>query len=72
MRTRFAVTRPSDQGGHDMATLIGSEGSTIWLVAVLLVLASGLAAALLAAIRDDAAPVRVRAERRPQGGRPIV
>ncbi|GAA2598722.1 hypothetical protein GCM10010435_92680 [Winogradskya consettensis] len=55
-----------------MATLIGSAGSTIWLVAVLLVLASGLAAALLAAIRDDATPVRVRAERRPQGGRPIV
>ncbi|MFI5935515.1 hypothetical protein [Actinoplanes sp. NPDC051494] len=48
-----------------MATLIGSEGSTIWLVAVLLVLAAGLAAALLAAVRDEAAgPVRVRAERR--------
>ncbi|AGL18694.1 hypothetical protein [Actinoplanes sp. N902-109] len=45
-----------------MATFIGSEGSTLWLVAVLLVLASGLAAALLAAVRSDVAPAR--AERR--------
>lgn len=37
-----------------MTTLIGSEGSVIWLVAVLLVLASGLAGALLAATRMDA------------------
>ena len=44
-----------------MATLIGSEGSTIWLVALLLVLASGLATALLAAVREDFA------ERRSQG-----
>ncbi|UQU68047.1 hypothetical protein COUCH_17955 [Couchioplanes caeruleus] len=43
-----------------MATLIGSDGSVIWLVAVLLVLASGLAAALLAATRADAAPMRAQ------------
>ena len=46
-----------------MTTLLGSEGATIWLVAVLLVLASGLAAALLAATRET--PVPVRAQRRP-------
>ena len=52
-----------------MATLIGSDGSVIWLVAVLVVLASGLAAALLAATRADAAPMRARrhtAERGPR------
>ncbi|WP_305784273.1 hypothetical protein [Symbioplanes lichenis] len=55
-----------------METLLGSEGATIWLVAVLLVLASGLAAALLAATRADAVPVR--ANRRPAtpGRRPVA
>ena len=43
-----------------MATLIESDGSVVWLVAVLIVLASGLGAALLAATRADAAPVRAR------------
>jgi hypothetical protein len=41
-----------------MASLIGTDGSVIWLVAVLLVLASGLAAALLAATRENGAPMR--------------
>jgi len=41
-----------------MTTLIGSDGSVLWLVAVLLVLASGLAGALLAATRSQAAPIR--------------
>ncbi|MFI7603200.1 hypothetical protein [Actinoplanes sp. NPDC049681] len=41
-----------------MASLIGSDGSVVWLVAVLLVLASGLAAALLAATRTHGAPMR--------------
>lgn len=41
-----------------MTTLIGSDGSVIWLVAVLLVLASGLAGALLAATRARPAPMR--------------
>jgi UPF0716 family protein affecting phage T7 exclusion len=41
-----------------MTTLIGSEGSVLWLVAVLLVLASGLAGALLVAIRGSSAPMR--------------
>lgn len=41
-----------------MATLIGSDGSVLWLVAVLLVLASGLACALLAATRGSSAPIR--------------
>jgi hypothetical protein len=45
-------------GGDMMTTLIGSEGSVIWLVAVLLVLASGLAGALLAATRSHTAPMR--------------
>jgi hypothetical protein len=34
--------------------------STLWLSAVLLVMAGGLAAALLAATRPEQAPVRVR------------
>ncbi|MEU7904848.1 hypothetical protein [Actinoplanes sp. NPDC049118] len=41
-----------------MATLTGSEGSVVWLVAVLLLLAVGLSGALLAAVRGNAAPVR--------------
>ncbi|MEV8503205.1 hypothetical protein AB0368_00075 [Actinoplanes sp. NPDC051475] len=41
-----------------MASLIGTEGSVIWLVAVLLVLATGLAAALLAATRENGTPMR--------------
>ena len=41
-----------------MTTLIGSEGSVIWLVAVLLLLASGLTAALLLAIRRGSTPMR--------------
>lgn len=50
-----------------MAALIGSDGSVVWLVAVLIVLASGLAAALRAATRADAAPMpaRRRAPERP-------
>ena len=45
-----------------MTTLIGSEGSVLWLVAVLLLLASGLTAALLAAVRGTSRPMH--AERR--------
>jgi hypothetical protein len=41
-----------------MSTLIGSEGSVLWLVAILLVLACGLTAALLAAVRHSSAPMR--------------
>ncbi|GAA3345899.1 hypothetical protein GCM10020358_54770 [Amorphoplanes nipponensis] len=41
-----------------MTTLIGSEGSVLWLVAVLLLLASGLAVALLLATRRGSAPMR--------------
>jgi hypothetical protein len=41
-----------------MTTLIGSEGSVLWLVVVLLLLASGLAGALLAAIRGSYAAMR--------------
>ncbi len=41
-----------------MTTLIGSEGSVVRLVAVLLMLASGLTFALLAAIRGSSAPMR--------------
>jgi hypothetical protein len=41
-----------------MTTLIGSDGSVLWLVAVLLLLASGLAGALLVAIRRNSAPMR--------------
>lgn len=41
-----------------MTTLIGSEGSVLWLVAVLFILAFGLAGALLAAVRGNAAPIR--------------
>ena len=41
-----------------MTTLIGSDGSVLWLVAVLLLLASGLAGALLAATRRNSAPMR--------------
>jgi hypothetical protein len=48
-------------GGDLMTALLGSEGSVLWLVAVLLLLAAGLAGALLAAIREDAS---MRPERR--------
>ncbi|GID92638.1 hypothetical protein ACFQFC_39410 [Amorphoplanes digitatis] len=41
-----------------MTALTGSEGSVVWLVAVLLLLALGLAGALLAATRGAAAPMR--------------
>ncbi|GAA3937624.1 hypothetical protein [Actinoplanes auranticolor] len=41
-----------------MTSLIGSEGSVLWLVAVLLLLASGLTAALLLALRGNSAPMR--------------
>ncbi len=41
-----------------MTTLIGSDGSVLWLVVVLLLLASGLAGALLAAVRGSSAPMR--------------
>ncbi|MET8154302.1 hypothetical protein ACIBSW_08790 [Actinoplanes sp. NPDC049668] len=41
-----------------ITTLTGTEGSVVWLVAVLLLLALGLAGALLAATRGDAAPMR--------------
>jgi len=41
-----------------MTTLTGSEGSVVWLVVVLLALALGLAAALLAATRRDSASIR--------------
>ncbi len=41
-----------------MTSLIGSEGSVLWLVAVLLLLASGLAVALLLAVRGTSAPMR--------------
>ncbi|TDO42450.1 hypothetical protein C8E87_6222 [Paractinoplanes brasiliensis] len=34
-----------------MATLVGSDGAVVWLVAVLLVLMAGLGLALLAATR---------------------
>jgi hypothetical protein len=47
-----------------MATLVGSTGGVLWLVAVLLVLTAGLTAALLAATRSGPAP-RGRATRRP-------
>ena len=42
-----------------MATVIGSGGDVLWLVAVLFVLTLGLAGALLAATRS--APTRMRA-----------
>ena len=42
-----------------MTTLLEADGSVIWLVAVLVVLASGLAAALMAAIRANGTPMRV-------------
>jgi hypothetical protein len=46
---------PGDPAGRRerrmAATIIGSEGGMLWLVAVLLVLAGGLAGALLAATR---------------------
>lgn len=42
-----------------VATVIGSGGGVLWLVAVLLVLTLGLAGALLAATRS--APTRMRA-----------
>ena len=41
-----------------LTTLIGSDGSVLWLVVVLLVLAGGLAGALLAATRGSSAPMR--------------
>ena len=39
-----------------MATLVGSEGAVLWLVAVLLVLTAGLTAALLMAGRTMRRP----------------
>jgi hypothetical protein len=39
-----------------MATLVGSEGAVVWMVAVLLVLTAGLAVALLAATRATRRP----------------
>ncbi|WP_161952632.1 hypothetical protein [Actinoplanes sp. TFC3] len=53
-----------------MATLIGTGGATIWLVAVLLVLVSGLTAALISAVRSNAAPAS--AERRTPQRRPTA
>ena len=44
-----------------MTALLGSEGSVLWLVALLLLLAAGLAGALLAATRGDST---MRPERR--------
>jgi hypothetical protein len=43
-----------------MTTLIGSDGSVLWLVAVLFVLASGLACALLAATRSSSPAIRTK------------
>ena len=43
-----------------MATLIGSDGSVLWLVAVLFMLASGLACALLAATRSSSPAIRTK------------
>lgn len=53
-----------------MATLIGSDGSTLWLVLLLVALAGGLATALHAATRAEPAPVRVRAQRTDPRRRP--
>ncbi len=39
-----------------MATLVGSDGSVVWMVAVLFVLMAGLGAALLAATRMTRRP----------------
>lgn len=39
-----------------MATLVGSDGAVVWLVALLLVLMGGLGAALLAAARTTRRP----------------
>ena len=39
-----------------MATLVGSDGAVVWMVAVLLVLMAGLGAALLAAARMTRRP----------------
>ncbi|MEV6597453.1 hypothetical protein AB0M36_11385 [Actinoplanes sp. NPDC051346] len=41
-----------------MATLIGSDGSVVWLVTVLMILATGLAGAVLAATRAQTSPIR--------------
>ena len=41
-----------------MTTLMGSEGSVLWLVVVLLLLASGLTGALLAAVRGGSPAMR--------------
>jgi hypothetical protein len=41
-----------------MTELIGTEGRAIWLVALLLILAGGLAAALIAASRGGLPPRR--------------
>jgi hypothetical protein len=43
-----------------LTALIGSDGPVLWLVAVLLLLAAGLAGALLVATRSAAAPMRRR------------
>jgi len=43
-----------------MTTLIGSGGSVLWLVAVLFLLASGLAGALLAATRSGSPAIRTK------------
>lgn len=45
-----------------LTTLIGSDGSVLWLVAILFLLTAGLAGALLAATRSRTTPMR--AERR--------
>lgn len=39
-----------------MATLVGSDGSVVWMVAVLFVLMAGLGAALLVATRMTRRP----------------
>lgn len=41
-----------------MAELLGAEGRALWLVALLLALAAGLAAALIAASRGGLPPRR--------------
>jgi hypothetical protein len=47
-----------------MTALIGSDGPVLWLVGVLLLLAAGLAGALLVAIRSAAPPVGRRTPER--------
>ncbi|MFI5495667.1 hypothetical protein [Actinoplanes sp. NPDC051859] len=43
-----------------MATLLGSDGSVVWLVTVLMILATGLCGAVLAATRPQPAPIRAQ------------